>query len=217
MTDFLQPVRTFLACATPSEWVRAAVQDVPLLLQDHANCEKKAASTAMNMLFRYNERDQLQTELAQLAREELLHYEQVRELMQKRGITYRPVSAARYANGLRQHVRTSEPGHLVDLMIIGAFVEARSCERFAAIAPHLDDELRRFYTFLLRSEARHFQHYLGLAAAYSPTPIDERVALFREVERELIESPDIEVRFHSGMPPGSMTSASVSERAACLN
>lgn len=195
----------------------AAVQDVPLLLQDHANCEKKAASTAMNMLFRYNERDQLQTELAQLAREELLHYEQVRELMQKRGISYRPVSAARYANGLRQHVRTSEPGHLVDLMIIGAFVEARSCERFAAIAPHLDDELRRFYTFLLRSEVRHFQHYLGLAAAYSPTPIDERVALFREVERELIESPDIEVRFHSGMPPGSMTSTSVSERAACLN
>ncbi|MES2719664.1 MAG: tRNA-(ms[2]io[6]A)-hydroxylase [Pseudomonadota bacterium] len=215
--DFLQPVKDFLACATPPEWVRAAVQDVPLLLQDHANCEKKAASTAMNMLFRYNEREQLQTELAQLAREELLHYEQVRELMQKRGISYRPVSAARYANGLRQHVRTSEPGHLVDLMIIGAFVEARSCERFAAIAPHLDDELKRFYTFLLRSEARHFQHYLGLAAAYSPTPIDERVALFREVERELIESADVEVRFHSGMPPVSMTSALVSERATCSN
>ena len=221
MTDFLQPVRDFLACATPPEWVIAAVQDVPLLLQDHANCEKKAASTAMNMLFRYNDRDQLQTELAQLAREELLHYEQVRELMQKRGIGYRPVSAARYANGLRQHVRTSEPGHLVDLMIIGAFVEARSCERFAAVAPHLDDELKRFYTFLLRSEARHFQHYLGLAAAYSPTPIDDRVAHFREVERELIESPDSEVRFHSGLPPVSasmsVSTSDACERVTCLN
>jgi tRNA 2-(methylsulfanyl)-N6-isopentenyladenosine37 hydroxylase len=64
VTDFLQPVRDFLACATPPEWVSAAVQDVPLLLQDHANCEKKAASTAMNMLFRYNDREELQTELA---------------------------------------------------------------------------------------------------------------------------------------------------------
>ena len=215
--DFLQPVKDFLACATPPEWVAAAVMDVPLLLQDHANCEKKAASTAMNMLFRYNDRDQLQTELAQLAREELLHYEQVRELMQKRGISYRPVSAARYANGLRQHVRTTEPGHLVDLMIIGAFVEARSCERFAAIAPYLDDELKRFYTFLLRSAARHFQHYLGLAAAYSPTAIDERVAFFREIERGLIESPDQEVRFHSGLPPATLHIPDQREPAACLN
>ena len=105
-------------------------------------------------------------------------------------------------------------------MIIGAFVEARSCERFAAVAPHLDDELKRFYTFLLRSEARHFQHYLGLAAAYSPTSIDERVAHFREVERELIESPDVEVRFHSGLPPvNALVCANhdTSERAACLN
>lgn len=217
MTDFLQPVREFLGCATPAAWLDAAVQDVPLLLQDHANCEKKAASTAMNMLFRYNDRDQLQTELAQLAREELLHYEQVRELMQKRGIGYRPVSAARYANGLRQHVRTSEPGHLVDLMIIGAFVEARSCERFAAIAPRLDDELKRFYTFLLRSEARHFQHYLGLAARYSPDPIDDRVAFFRDVERELIESPDAEVRFHSGLPAAAASVQAGRESLACLN
>lgn len=201
MTDFLQSVRDFLGCATPIEWVHAAIQDIPLLLQDHANCEKKAASTAMNLLFRYNDRDELQTELAQLAREELLHYEQVRDIMAKRGIAYRSISAARYAQGMRQYVRTSEPGHLVDLMIVGAFVEARSCERFAAVAPYLDEDLARFYTFLLRSEARHFQYYLGLARLYSPEPIDARVAFFREVERDLIESPDEEVRFHSGRPP----------------
>ncbi|MEO6699538.1 MAG: tRNA-(ms[2]io[6]A)-hydroxylase [Paraperlucidibaca sp.] len=200
-SDFLQPVRDFLGVATSDAWVRAATADLPTLLQDHANCEKKAASTAMNMLFRYNDREQLQTELTQLAREELLHYEQVRELMAKRGIGYRPLSASRYANGMRQHVRTYEPAHLVDLMIIGAFVEARSCERFAAIAEHLDDELKRFYRFLLRSEARHFMHYLGLAQSYSQEPIEARVAFFRVVEAELISTPDIEVRFHSGMPP----------------
>lgn len=202
--DFLQPVRDFLGVATSDAWVQAAIADLPTLLQDHANCEKKAASTAMNMLFRYNDREHLQAELTQLAREELLHYEQVRELMATRGLSYRPISAGRYANGLRQHVRTYEPAHLVDLMIIGAFVEARSCERFAAIAPHVDEDLKRFYTFLLRSEARHFGHYLGLAERYRATddvPLAERVAFFRGVEAELIATPDVEIRFHSGLPP----------------
>jgi tRNA-(ms[2]io[6]A)-hydroxylase len=199
--DFLDPVRAFLACPTPARWIEAAQADLPLLLQDHANCEKKAAGTAMNLLFRYSGRSELQVLLAQLVREEMLHYEQVLEIMQARGIPYRPVSAARYAGGLREHVRTHEPGHLVDILIVGAFVEARSCERFAALAPHLDEELARFYTFLLRSEARHFEYYLGLAEQYSPEPIAARVAFFREVERELVERPDTEIRFHSG-PPG---------------
>lgn len=196
--DFLQPVRDFLACPTPAAWVDGALRDLPLLLQDHANCEKKAAGTAMNLLFRYSDRPELQTLLSQLVREEMLHYEQVLEIMHSRGIPYRQVSAARYAGGLREHVRHGEPERLVDLMIVGAFVEARSCERFAALAPHLDAELGRFYTFLLRSEARHFEYYLDLAARYSPEPIDARVAHFRAIERELIEAPDTEVRFHSG-------------------
>lgn len=196
--DFMQPVHDFLACPTPEAWVQGALQHLDLILQDHANCEKKAAGTAMNLLFRYNDKPELQTLLAQLAREELLHYEQVMEIMQARGIPYRPVAAARYVAGLREHARHGEPDRLVDILIIGAFVEARSCERFAAIAPHLDEELKRFYTFLLRSEARHFEYYLGLAERYSREPIGPRVALFRAAERELIETPDTEVRFHSG-------------------
>lgn len=196
--DFMQPVRDFLACPTPAAWVEGALPRLDLLLQDHANCEKKAAGTAMNLLFRYNDYPELQTLLAQLAREELLHYEQVLDLMKRRGVPQSNVPAARYAAGLREHARHGEPGRLVDILIIGAFVEARSCERFAALAPHLDEELNRFYTFLLRSEARHFEYYLGLAQRYSPEPIDERVAFFREVERRLIEAPDTEVRFHSG-------------------
>lgn len=196
--DFLEPVRAFLACPTPDRWVEGALTDIPLLLQDHANCEKKAAGTAMNLLFRYSDRPELQVLLAQLVREEMLHYEQVLEIMQARGIPYRQVPAARYAAGLREHVRHGEPDRLVDILIVGAFVEARSCERFEKIAPHLDAELARFYTFLLRSEARHFEYYLDLARRYSPCPIDDRVALFRSVEAELVLSPDAEVRFHSG-------------------
>ncbi len=196
--EFLQPVLAFLACPTPPLWVEGARCDPSLLLQDHANCEKKAASTAMNLLFRYNTHADLQVWLAQLIREEMLHYEQVLEIMRARGMSYRPVSAARYAAGLRAHVRHGEPEHLVDILIVGAFVEARSCERFAVLAPHLDEELARFYTFLLRSEARHFEYYLNLAKQYSPQPIAARVAFFRDIERELIEAPDTEVRFHSG-------------------
>ena len=196
--DFLEPVRAFLACPTPDRWVEGALRDIPLLLQDHANCEKKAASTAMNLLFRYSERQELQVLLAQLVREEMLHYEQVLEIMQARGISYRHVSAARYAAGLREHVRHGEPDRLVDILVVGAFVEARSCERFEKLAPHLDAELSRFYTFLLRSEARHFEYYLDLARQYAREPIDERVAFFRAVEADLVERPDTEVRFHSG-------------------
>ncbi len=198
--DFMQAIRDFLGCSTPQAWIDEAIKDIPLLLQDHANCEKKAASTAVNLLFRYNDKQDLQEWLAQLAREELLHYEQVMEIMTKRGLRYTPITNARYAGSLRKHVRTYEPQHLIDILIIGAFVEARSCERFAAIAPFLDEELKRFYTFLLKSEARHFEYYLSLAERYSPEPIIERVAFFRAKEAELILAPDTEIRFHSGVP-----------------
>lgn len=93
-----------------------------------------------------------------------------------------------------------EPARLVDTLIVGAFIEARSCERFAALAPFLDTDLARYYRFLLRSEERHYTDYLDLALRYAAVPIDARIALFRQIERELIESPDTEFRFHSGVP-----------------
>jgi tRNA-(ms[2]io[6]A)-hydroxylase len=138
--------------------------------------------------------------MSRLAREELLHFEQVHKLMRKRNVTYDHLSASRYADGLRKHIRTHEPARLVDIMIIGAFVEARSCERFAVLAPYLDDELSKFYISLLKSEARHFEDYLELAQEYSKEPIDERVAFFRDLEEKLITEPDTEFRMHSGPP-----------------
>ncbi len=201
--DLLKPVYDFLACRTPQAWVDAARQQIPLLLQDHANCEKKAAGTAMNLMFRYSDHTELQVKLAQLVREEMLHYEQVIAIMRGRNQAWEAVSAGRYAQGMRKHIRTHEPAFLVDVLVVGAFVEARSCERFAAIAPYVDDELAKFYRYLLKSESRHFENYLTLARTLvteSQVSVDERIALFREVERELIESPDTEMRFHSGVP-----------------
>jgi tRNA-(ms[2]io[6]A)-hydroxylase len=86
----------------------------------------------------------------------------------------------------------------VDVLIVGAIIEARSCERFAALAPHLDAKLSDFYTGLLKSEARHYRDYLDLAEQAAGGPVDDRVKAFLELERQLIELPDTEFRFHSG-------------------
>lgn len=139
--------------------------------------------------------------MSRLAREELVHHEQVLRIMKRRGVPLRPVSAGRYASGLRRLVRAHEPVKLVDTLVVGAFIEARSCERFAAIAPHLDEELGKFYNGLLKSEARHYQGYLKLAHQYGDAQdIALVVEKVRQAEVELITSPDQEMRFHSGIP-----------------
>ena len=188
----------FLWRATPDAWVRQALAHPEELLIDHANCEKKAASTALNLMFRYIDKPELLQKMSRLAREELRHFEQVIALMSKRGVAYRGLSASHYAQRLREHVRTVEPGRLVDTLIVGAFIEARSCERFAKLALHLDAELGDFYRSLLKSEARHYQDYLKLARDYADEPIDERIAFFAAIEAQAIIEDDAEFRFHSG-------------------
>ncbi len=200
----LAPIRDFLACETPGAWIEAAVQQQDLLLIDHANCEKKAAATAMNLMYKYVQHPDLLFKMSRLAREELLHFEQVVGLMREREIVYRQIGPSRYAAGLRADVRSHEPERLVDILIVGAFVEARSCERFAALMPFLDAGLAKFYGSLLRSEARHFEDYLALARACAGQDIDARVAHFAALEASLIMTPDSQFRFHSGLPAASL-------------
>ncbi|HFK4478218.1 TPA: tRNA isopentenyl-2-thiomethyl-A-37 hydroxylase MiaE [Citrobacter sedlakii] len=138
-----------------------------------------------------------------LIKEELHHFWQVREAMQARNIPYVKITASRYAKGMLKEVRTHEPLTLIDKLICGAYIEARSCERFAALAPYLDDALQTFYLSLLRSEARHYQDYLALAQQVSQEDISPRVRYFGEVEAALIASPDCVFRFHSGVPVAS--------------
>ena len=178
-----------------------ARDNLPLILLDHANCEKKAAGTAMNLIFRYEFHRELQKRLAQLVREEMLHYEQVMALMEERQIAWWHLPAGRYAKGMLMHKRTWEPAGMVDVLIIGAFIEARSCERFGALADVIDDErLARYYRYLLKSESRHYEDYLMLAESVTDEPIAERVAFFRQTEAALITSADEQLRFHSGTP-----------------
>ncbi|HEY8569073.1 tRNA-(ms[2]io[6]A)-hydroxylase, partial [Microbulbifer sp.] len=184
----LSAIHEFLLCETPEAWVEAALAEPEMMLIDHANCEKKAAGTALNLMFRYLDNFDLLNKMSRLAREELRHFEQVIAIMKKRGIKYPHVSASRYAAGLREQVRGAEPGRLVDTLICGAIIEARSCERFAKIAPRLDDELQKFYLSLLKSEARHFRDYLTLAQKVADEDIEPRVQQLLEIEKNLIES-----------------------------
>lgn len=205
MTIDLSPIKKFLPNATPDAWINHAVANIPTLLIDHANCEKKAASTAINIIYRYAAHHKLCQSMSRLAREELRHFEQVAKLMKQRGIAHVELTASRYAGGLIAHCRRDDPNRLVDILIVGALIEARSCERFAALIPHLDPELAAFYQSLLKSEARHFEHYLEFAAQYanSATEVDSRISHFRQIEADLIVTPDVEFRFHSGVPVAS--------------
>lgn len=144
--------------------------------------------------------DVLVDKMVLLIKEELHHFYQVLEIMQERDIPYMKITASRYAKGLIREITTHEPQALVDKLICGAYIEARSCERFASLAPYLDERLSAFYVSLLRSEARHYQDYLELAQLISPTDISARVQKIGETEAKLISEADDKLRFHSGVP-----------------
>ncbi len=249
--ELLSPIRTFLQCETPQEWIDKAAkpENLSVILRDHLACELKAGQTAMFLIrkyavdkesskilfewfqpyedFLYRKKGNLESlanknnlsktilpknnspysqdlidKMVLLIKEELHHFYQVLEIMVARNIPFDGITAGRYAKGMMKHVTTYEPNALIDKLIIGAYIEARSCERFAKLAPYLDDDLNKFYVSLLRSEARHYQDYLSLAqqVAGEEASIADRVAHFGQVEAELITAPDDDFKFHSGTP-----------------
>jgi tRNA-(ms[2]io[6]A)-hydroxylase len=190
-----------LLAPTPQRWFEVASECWRELLVDHANCEKKAASTALSLIFTYADDLQLTDRLSRLAREELRHFEQVQKMMQELGVPFVRLTPARYADGLRKATRRSDPGRLIDLLLCGALIEARSHERFVGLAPRLRAPLSEFYSGLAASEARHYWVYLRLVE-HRAGQQDWRARLkhLAEIEAELATSPDPQIRFHSGSP-----------------
>jgi tRNA-(ms[2]io[6]A)-hydroxylase len=191
-------VLEFLDCRTPQIWFKQASEHLSELLIDQANCEKKAAGTALSLLYRYVDRSHLLQTLSRLAREELRHFEQVHKLLESHKIPYRHLSASRYAAGLHDCVRSSEPERLVDILLTGAVIEARSCERFLGLSEVLPQDLGDYYRRLLTAEARHFRQYLSLARRYTQDRFDEKLKELLAQDARLICSQDVEFRFHSG-------------------
>jgi tRNA-(ms[2]io[6]A)-hydroxylase len=195
----------FLQAATPAAWAAHAAREWQLLLVDHANCEKKAASTALALMFAYPEDHELSLAMARLAREELRHFEQVQKLMRELDVPMRRLAPGRYAGALRAQLSTGEPHRKRDLLLAGALIEARSCERFEVLAPLLQPPLAAFYAGLAESERRHAQLYLALAATAEPRQaasgeLRARLDELARAEAQLVLEPDAVFRFHSGAP-----------------
>lgn len=193
-------IDALLARATPESWVAMACERWRELLVDHANCEKKAASTAIALMFQYPEDRALAQHMARLAREELRHFEQVDRLMQQLGVAVERQLPGRYAQGLRACLRASEPDRRRDLLLAGALIEARSCERFRLLAPRMPGPIAELYASLQHAEARHYELYLTLAGRSDDAPLLARLQQIAAVEGELASAPDSQFRFHSGAP-----------------
>jgi len=184
-----------LAAATDPGWTARALAGLDELLVDHAHAEKKAAATAVGLLFRYPERADLLAPLARLAREELAHFEQVLDALARRGVPLRHQAAAPYAADLHAAVRRGEPERLLDTLLCCALIEARSCERFGLLADGVaaaDPALAELWRGLLACEARHHRAYLDLACAVAPEP---------QVRARLAELAAHEARVLAAAPP----------------
>ncbi len=192
-----------LLTPTPLAWYACALAHLDVLLVDHANCEKKAASTALGLMFAYADDAALSLALARLAREELRHYEQVLGLMARRGVAYARLSPGRYAGELRRALARNEPARRLDLLIVGQLIEARSAERFHGLIPQLPEDIARFYAGLEAAEARHGSLYAELAresARGAGLDYATRLGALGALEAELVTRPDAQFRFHSGPP-----------------
>ena len=188
-----------LQAPTDPGWFALAVERQSDLLIDHANCEKKAASTALSLMFAYPEDFELAGRMSRLAREELRHFELVQQKLAELGVVFRRLSPPRSPEGLRRAVRRQEPARRGDLLLCGALIEARSHERFIGLVERLPEPLAGFYASLAAAEARHAGLYVRLAAR-GGVDVEPRLAELAAVEAELATSPDSEFRFHSGTP-----------------
>lgn len=160
-----------LCLKVPSQpiWVERAIADLDRVLLDHAHCEKKAAVNAMSMLSRYPGRERLVRQMMDLAQEELEHFKMVYEFIKRRGGDLERDPGDPYVQALHKEARQNEPGRMLDLLLIGALIEARSCERFSMLSQHVpDEELRDFYASLLASEAGHYRMFYAIACDYYP-------------------------------------------------
>lgn len=188
-----------LQSVTSAGYVTMFEANVRAMLLDHAHCEKKAASSALNMMFRYPDRPELVAVCADIVEEEIQHFRQVLQIMQARGWQYGRQMPSKYGGRLAAHLRTAEPHALLDRLLMCALIEARSCERFQLLGAGLSDpELAAFYQSLFESEARHYATYLKLALAYFDEPeVRQRLAFYAEQEAAICALGEEAPRLHA--------------------
>ena len=184
---------------TNKAWLEQALANIDTILLDHSHCERKAAGVAVNLLFRYPAHKSLITQLTAIAKEELEHFEQVNNWLEKRGVALAPLKPSPYGATLKQAMRKDEPERLLDALLIAALIEARSHERLGLLASHCPDEnLAKFYGGLMASEARHYGVYWLLAMEYfDKEVVNARLNELAELESQILSDLHPEPRIHS--------------------
>lgn len=188
-----------LQAPTDARWLEQVDAHLDEVLIDHAHCEKKAAGTALNLIFHYVEDRELCQEMTEIVREELEHFHLVLDLLERRGIKFRRLKPSQYGRKLHDLICKTEPERAVDRLLVAGLIEARSCERFQALANHVEDaELADFYRSLFQSEARHHTTYTRLARHFaSEEVVDRRLAELYQAEAAIIAEGEPLARMHS--------------------
>jgi tRNA 2-(methylsulfanyl)-N6-isopentenyladenosine37 hydroxylase len=188
-----------LQSESSSRWLAQVDSDLESILIDHAHCEKKAAGTALNLIFAYVENIELCREMTEIVKEELEHFHMVLDLLTRRGIRFRRLKPSSYGRELNDLVRKQEPQKAIDRLLVAGLIEARSCERFHKLAEHVNDnELANFYRGLFESEARHHTTYTRLAKHFAPEEeVMARLDELAAAEAAIIDRGEELPRMHS--------------------
>jgi tRNA-(ms[2]io[6]A)-hydroxylase len=183
---------------TSDDWCECVLANFDEFLIDHADCERKAAGSALSLVRRYPEKTKLIEPMIALAREELAHYHDVHKIMLKRGVIGGKESSDAYAKQLRSHARDPREQRFLDLLLLSGLIEARAHDRLEALAPRLQEQsLRKFYTHLANIEAGHHKIFFQTARHYYPEPlIQKRLKELIEVEDKLFCSLELRPRIH---------------------
>ena len=195
----LLPTIKFLQTPTSQAWIEQAIANLDVILLDHSHCERKAAGVALNLMFRYPSHGPLVRALTAIAQEELEHFEQVNQWLDRRQIPLAPLASPPYGAGLKAEIRRHEPERLLDSLLVSALIEARSHERLGLLGEHCPDpNLAKFYRGLMASEARHYGIYWTLAVReFGQELVNQRLTELATFESNLLATLHPEPRIHS--------------------
>lgn len=177
------------------EWIEVALENLPLVIMDHAHCEKKAAGTGLSLLSTYYDKKEISYSMSDLVEEEIGHYRSVIRILEKMGLTLGRDEGDEYAKKLLSFVNKNEPERMLDRLLTAGIIEARSCERLQILAESINDiELRKFYKELSDSEAGHYVTFVRLARIYFyenvvKKRLDDLTAIEAEIVKNLSNKP----------------------------
>ena len=187
-----------LRFTTGEAWIQTVLANFDNFLLDHAAAERKAAAMATSLVVQYPDKYVLHIPMIRLAREELLHYQQVMGLIHKRKLTWERDEKDPYIAKLMPHISSGGPLRLLDRLLVGSVVEARGVERFGLVAKHAPDEkLKTFYDRLSRSEATHADLFAKLAGKlFDAVEVEERMDRWLDLEAEAAATVPLRAALH---------------------